>query len=710
MPTPTRSPMTGIQSFSMTYLSIPAMMIVALFAPTAIAVQVDATTEKDTTQLTSLLYQSSISAAEKAMRFHELREARKWLDHAPEKLRGWEWEFLNARCDESLSSFPVEQKNITALDVSADGKRVALATADGSVTLYSLPGFTDPTQIGGHREAVYSVVFSEDASRLVTVSRDVTSRVWDVETGREISQIRLDNPGVAEACFSPSGKHVATCSWMMTSENGERQVHGTVWVWNAETGEIDAKQRVGVKPLDSIQWSDDGSKIVVGSWDGLVHVLDSRANLLKTLTVPVEGAYTAVISVAISDDGMYIAAGSKDRNAYVWLADSGDLVATMRGHDGDVTSLRFIAGGQHLVTASVDGTCRIWATESGKSLQVLHGHAGSVTAIDVVGSGRQMVSMGRDQQIRLWDLKATYGAQTAFRIQPDGTYTTTFSADGSRLFIACYDGHVRVVDSKNGAALADWIAHDGSCNSLALSHDGSRLLTCSWDKTAKVWNTADNRLAMTIDAAAGIYDCAISPDGSTAALCIGNKLQLWNLETGEKTGECEGHKENLSEVAFAPDGRTVATAASGEQARIWNAATCELVATPGTASDAASSVLFSHDGLAIATGHRGVVNIWDCGSYTHKQTIPIGDSPVSQLSFSADDTRLAIASDAVYLIDPQQGVSLLRFQPNVDDIYFLAFSPDGSRLATCTTSGSVTISETVALSKRFPTSISSQEK
>ena len=230
-----------------------------------------------------------------------MRDAQKWLDHSPAELRGWEWRFLDAQCDESMFSVSSGDATVTSLNLSADGKQLAVATATGGVTIYELPGFSEVSKIGDHQEVVYSVAFSEDASRLVTVSRDVTSRVWDVASGKEISRIELNNPGAA-ACFSPSGKQVATCTWMWVEENGERSVKGVVWVWDAETGEVNLKKNAGIKPLDSIQWSSDGSKIVVGSWDGLVHILDSEANELKTLTVPMEGGYTHC-AISSGDDG-----------------------------------------------------------------------------------------------------------------------------------------------------------------------------------------------------------------------------------------------------------------------------------------------------------------------------------------------------------------------------------------------------------------------
>ena len=362
---------------------------------TSVAIQNDDSSgDTDVRQLSSLLYQSTISSAEKSLRLDDVRDARKWLDHSPMQLRGWEWRLLDAQCDESAVRIPLADAAVTSLDVSSDGKRLAVATAAGDVTIYAMPGFTPVAKIGDHQEAVYSVAFSQDAIRLVTASRDVTSRVWDVASGKEISRVKLDNPGVAEACFSPTATQVATCTWMMTGKDGLEGIAGVVWIWDAATGVVKFKKPIGIKPLDSLQWSNDGSRIVVGSWGGMVHVVDDEANELMTLTVPDEGVYTAVISVTISPDGKLVAAGSKDRTARVWRLDDGTLQATMIGHGGYVNVVKFTSDGQRLVTASVDGTNRVWDANSGKQLQVLHGHTGNVTAMDVTNDDQRLVRRG----------------------------------------------------------------------------------------------------------------------------------------------------------------------------------------------------------------------------------------------------------------------------------------------------------------------------
>ena len=259
------------------------------------------------------LYGATLAAAEKSLRLQEIPDARRWLDHAPTELRGWEWHYLNAQMDDSLHCVSTSQATITSMAASPDGKLVATSDSQGTVELRDPQTRAVLRKIGDHSEAVYAVRFSPDSRRLVTVSRDVTARVWDVESGGEVSRVELENPGVASTAFAPDGKVVATCSWRLEEHGDQVEVHGVVWLWDPDTGTVVHQRDVGVKPLDSLAWSRDGSYLVVGSWDGLVHVLDGTGQELRTLEMPSSDVYNAVISVAVSPNERWVAAGSKDR-------------------------------------------------------------------------------------------------------------------------------------------------------------------------------------------------------------------------------------------------------------------------------------------------------------------------------------------------------------------------------------------------------------
>jgi len=637
-------------------------------------------------------YRATLAAAEKAIRLNEISDARFWLDASKASLHGWEWKFLNGQLDESAKKASTSTAVIRDIQTSPDGKLIATCDANGGIQLLDPDGLQIIRDIGNHAQAVYSVAFSPDNRFLCSVSRDQSSRVWDVETGAEISKISLDNPGVAAAVFSPDGKSVATCTWLMEGE--PRSVHGVVWIWNAQTGEIVHRSLVGVKPLDSIVWSADGQTIVVGSWDGLAHILDSTGQEKSVLRMPDEGIYNAVISVALDPAGKLLVTGSKDRTARVWDLSNGELVQTLRNHEGFVNSTVFSPDGRMLATGCEDAVVRLWDLTMPRALPVLlRGHLRSVDGLAWSADGQRLISAARDQTIRQWNANGSFGGKLDIDTAEEGTYACAFSPDGSRIVVATHGGHAISYDSVSGKQLDDFVAHqDSTCNFLSIDKMGDRMLTCSWDKTAKLWQFNDKKLLHTLDAGAGVYHCSLSPDGNTAALCVRSVIQLWNATTGEKIGELTGHASGVRQVCWSRNSMFLATASEDSSVGIWDVAAMKPVHMLKSHEGEAQAVSFSPNGQRLASGDtRGNVIVWDAtnGQLLHK--IQTGDRSIYRLAWSPDSERIAAGSAGITLLDSDSDQPLLQIYPLPDTVWYLEFSPDGNRLAACSTGGKIVI-------------------
>ncbi|MCA9290831.1 MAG: hypothetical protein KDA25_06870, partial [Phycisphaerales bacterium] len=317
-------------------------------------------------------YQAGIAAAEKSLRLGETRELRRWLDACPPAYRGWEWRHLDSITDTTTRTVPTVATPIRIV-MAPSGDRCA--TVEGAaVRIRSWPDLAEITVIDGHDDAVYRAEFSPDGRRLITVSRDVTARTWDLDTGAEIARIDLANPAFAAATFDPTGAVAATCAW---ERDDAGSVFGVVWLWDPRTGDVLRRVRVGVKPLSAIRFTPDGAHLVVGSWDGLVHVLDADADETVPLSLPDEGIYNAVNDVAVSPDGHFVAAASKDRTTRVFDLATGDLVATLRGHLGYVEGVSFSPDGATLATSSIDATIALWTVGDWSRRTILRGSTGT---------------------------------------------------------------------------------------------------------------------------------------------------------------------------------------------------------------------------------------------------------------------------------------------------------------------------------------------
>ena len=113
-------------------------------------------------------------------------------------------------------------------------------------------------------------------------------------------------------------------------------------------------------------------------------------------------------SLCWSPDSRYVA-GSYGHEGYLWEATTGRPVATLEGHNGNVTALAWSPDGQRLATAADDATVRLWDTTSGTQVFTLRGLRGSVLSVGWSADGLMLAAGANDGTIRLWD--ATSGSE-----------------------------------------------------------------------------------------------------------------------------------------------------------------------------------------------------------------------------------------------------------------------------------------------------------
>ena len=144
-----------------------------------------------------------------------------------------------------------------------------------------------------------------------------------------------------------------------------------------------------------------------------------------------------------------------------------------------------------------------------------------------------------------------------------------------------------------------------------------------------------------------INDIAYSPDGTKLAVATGNGIWLYDAQIGQELVQCAGHIDTVFNVAFRPDGKTIASVGLGQDQtiRIWDVHTGKNLRT---FKSQAWDVAFSPDGKTIVCGR--------------------GDR---------DDHDL-------YLLDADTGKLLRTFTGHKDydhHVHDVAFSPDGKTIA-----------------------------
>ena len=105
------------------------------------------------------------------------------------------------------------------------------------------------------------------------------------------------------------------------------------------------------------------------------------------------------------------------------------------------------------------------------------------------------------------------------------------------------------------------------------SPDGARILTASWDKTAKLWDAASAKLIASFAHQDGVYYAAFNPDGARILTASADKTaKLWDAASGKLIASF-AHQDRVNNAVFSPDGARILTASWDKTARLWDAAT-----------------------------------------------------------------------------------------------------------------------------------------
>jgi WD40 repeat protein len=265
--------------------------------------------------------------------------------------------------------------------------------------------------------------------------------------------------------------------------------------------------------------------------------------------------------------------------------------------------------------------------------------------------------------------------------------SAAYSPDGTRIVTASADKTARIWDARTGVQLFVLSGHADRVQSAAYSPDNTRIVTAAADKTARIWDARSGAALAVLKGHGDAVNCAaFSPDGAQVVTASEDMTaRIWDADSGKELRVLSGHRNHVNTAAYSPDGAKILTASDDKTAEIWDARSGAKLAVLSGHGDVVYTAGYSPDGSRIVTASADkTARIWDARSGTQLMVLSGHDDRVYAAFFASDATRIVTASSdhTARIWDARTGTPLGLLSGHLDRVRSARFSPDGARIVT----------------------------
>ncbi len=558
--------------------------------------------------------------------------------------------------------------------------------------------------------------------RLLSWSIDSTLKIWDFESGAEISTLSGHGASVDGSMLLDQERAV---SWARD---------GSLICWNLETHELahnlegHEKSVLGVDYIAEknllISWSEDKTIQLWNMQDG------TSIKTLKGHTRPMRGA------MICTQDGPlfhHIISWSDDKTIRLWDMEQDEATCVMKGHEREVLGITLDANLTELVSWSMDNILKRFNISTGELLTSYEGHTDTPVGacfFDYQGD-TQLLSWGKDNNVMRWSLDGELLATwTGHKDWIDGLMIVgkdralTWSKDKNAIWwdvtegkkIAKLEGHagwVRGATQLKSGELLTWagggtmrvwdvVEEDGAevVNLLAILEghtagvrgceelDDERLLSWSWDGSLRVWEwSPEENITESIGHKGWIHaHKQWDQDRAVTWSSDGNAI-FWDLHTGEPLGVLKGHDKSVDSIEPLAQPDRALTYSGDQTLAVWDTSTYQqLVTMEGHAKKIQGAFEASNHNAIVSWSSDATIKVWNIedGSLlhdlkSHKKLVQgvIEFTPGKLVSWSSDATiKVWNLEDGALIHDLKEHKKLVKDLKIIGENKALSLSSD----------------------------------
>ncbi len=614
------------------------------------------------------------------------------------------------------------------------------------VSVFALVVSVQLTRVADLEEAIHEARQNEEQALLAAENaREELRQAETLEQEAGIQTARLDYAArIAAANNALHHNHVNEAGASLQKAHPDERG----WEWYYLQSNLDQSLETlfsGNEKVWSTRFSRDGRFLASADDQGRIRIWDFEERKIHVIKEKSHQGEIRALDFGPRD--LIASGGLNDFVVKVWQVSAAglELLSSLEGHTGDIEDVAMSPDGKRIISTSMDRTARIWDWEEKRVLHILK-HPWTVFDVDISPDGQEVVTSCRDNRIRIWD--ATSG-KLLERIEAmpleskdffKHRWPVVFARSGQLIAAGCHRGEVKVWDRGSLEILVTLWGHEAGVWSLDSDPAGNRLVSCSHDRTLRLWeidtgrephcfrghshsvygvafHTSGTAIASgSRDGSVKVWDpelsgtprvlighvgeinsLALDPEGKWVATG-GNQgtIHTWDAATLEMAARLTGHRRAVGDLDFSPMGDRLVSASEDRTVRIWNPQTGEELMLLQGHGDQVLSVAFHPKRQILASGCKdGIVKFWSSRTGHSIKSFRAHTHSTECLRFSPDGKLLATGSGygTIRLWDAYSGQELKSIPGTASAVFCLAFSPEDSRIAAGLNGGKIQVWE-----------------
>ncbi|PTY00095.1 WD40 repeat domain-containing protein [Opitutus sp. ER46] len=314
---------------------------------------------------------------------------------------------------------------------SADGARLAAASAAGGIGVFETPTGTRTALLPGHADGANVLGWAPSGHLLASGGQDGTVKFWDGAAGQHTATAQLGQAWIEHLAWRPAA-------------DGQRATlaaaAGRELVFLGADGSVRHRFKPAPKTLSALAWHPGGGALAAAYFGG-VCIWDADDHLAQK-----EYAYgNGIHALVWSPDGRWLVSGNQDPSVHLWLPES-DTELHMSGYEGKVRFLSFDCDSHWLATSGGRDAC-LWDCSGegpeGREPTMLP-HEAPVCSVRFQHQHGLLATAAQDGVVQLWSPERPKPLRATVRM-PSKATKLVWSPDDRYLAIGTEKGSVYVL-------------------------------------------------------------------------------------------------------------------------------------------------------------------------------------------------------------------------------------------------------------------------